>query len=82
MWDQQFEEVLRRHLPFLPADEALTGDARLRDLGLDSLGTVELLAELEAAYDLRFTDDALSLETFETAGVLWETLCMLGEAAA
>jgi acyl carrier protein len=82
MWDHQFEHVLRRYLPFLPEDEALTAGASLRDLGLDSLGTVELLADLESTYDLRFVDDTLSLETFETAGVLWETLCMLSEAAA
>lgn len=82
MWDQQFEDVLRRHLPFLPAGEGLAGDASLRDLGLDSLGTVELLAELESAYGVRFVDDALSLETFETPAVLWETLCELGETAA
>ena len=82
MWDQRFEELLRRFLPFLPADEALTGDAGLRDLGLDSLGTVELLADLENAYDVRFVDDTLSLETFATAGVLWATLCTLGEVAA
>jgi len=81
MWDHQFEDVLRRYLPFLAADEALPGDASLRDLGLDSLGTVELLAQLEAGYAVRFVDDALSLETFETAGVLWETLRMLGETA-
>ncbi|GHB78515.1 hypothetical protein GCM10010377_80800 [Streptomyces viridiviolaceus] len=74
MWDDNFEELLRRHLPFLGPDEALGADAQLKDLGLDSLGTVELLAALESAYDVRFVDDALSVETFATPGTLWKTL--------
>jgi nodulation protein F len=74
MWDAQFEELLRRQLPFLPDDEALTGNTSLREYGLDSLGTVELLSALEAAYQIRFSDDALTLETFATPTVLWEAL--------
>ncbi|MFG2842991.1 phosphopantetheine-binding protein [Kitasatospora sp. NPDC048296] len=74
MWDQKFEETLRRFLPFLPPGEQLENDTPLRELGLDSLGTVELLGNLEAAYDVRFLDDALTPETFETPGVLWKTV--------
>ncbi|RZS32711.1 acyl carrier protein [Herbihabitans rhizosphaerae] len=77
MWDQQFEELLRQYLPFLPADEQLTEGTPLRDFGLDSLGMVELLAALEGTYDVRFTDDALSIETFESPGVLWKQLADL-----
>lgn len=82
MWDEQFEEILRPYLPFLPADEELSGETNLRDLGLDSLGTVELLASLENAYDVRFVDDALSMETFASPGVLWGTLSKMAESAA
>jgi acyl carrier protein len=74
MWDTQFDQTLRRYLPFLPADEALDAGCALRDLGLDSLGTVELLAELESRYGVRFVDDALSMDTFATPGVLWAAL--------
>ena len=81
MWDHQFEELLRTYLPFLAADEILAGDTSLRDLGLDSLGTVELLAALEARYDVRFLDDALSLETFATPGVLWAALSAILQPA-
>ncbi|PYC66956.1 phosphopantetheine-binding protein [Micromonospora arborensis] len=77
MWDDQFEVSLRRHLPFIAPGEQLTPDTSLRDFGLDSLGTVELLAALESAYDVRFSDDALSMETFETPEVLWTTLSTL-----
>lgn len=78
MWDEQFDDLLRRFLPFLPAEEPLAEDTPLRDFGLDSLGTVELLAALEHRYDVRFRDDALIPRTFETPGVLWRTLsCLL-----
>ncbi|PYC66973.1 phosphopantetheine-binding protein [Streptomyces tateyamensis] len=80
-WDQQFEDLLRKFLPFIGADETLTADTDLRDLGLDSLGTVELLAQLEELYGVRFLDDALSLETFATPGVLWSTLSDIRAAA-
>jgi acyl carrier protein len=74
MWDNQFEELLRQYLPFLSADEQLTADTPLREFGLDSLAMVELLASLESTYDVRFEDDALTLDTFETPGVLWKAL--------
>lgn len=74
MWDDKFEEVLRRHLPHLPADEELEADMRLRDLGLDSVAMVELLSTVEGLYQVRFADDALTPETFETPGTLWRTL--------
>jgi len=74
MWDNQFEALLRRYLPFISADERLEEDSQLRQFGLDSLAIVELLSVLENTYDVRFEDDALTLETFETPGTLWRTL--------
>ncbi|MFB7465289.1 phosphopantetheine-binding protein [Streptomyces sp. NPDC056224] len=81
-WDDAFEAVIRPFLPYLSPDEKLTGDAQLRDLGLDSMGTVELLAALEGAYDVRFLDDALKLENFASPDVLWKTLITETESAA
>jgi acyl carrier protein len=77
MWDVQFESLVRSFLPFLPADEALTAGTSLRDNGLDSMGAVELLSALENQYDVRFRDEALSLETFTTPGRLWDELSKL-----
>ncbi|WP_424217627.1 phosphopantetheine-binding protein (plasmid) [Streptomyces sp. BI20] len=83
MWDAQFEETLRTMLPFLPPGEALDPDRELKDLGLDSLGTVQLLAVLEDAYQVRFRDSDLTMETFRTPRVLWDTLeSMLQRAAS
>jgi acyl carrier protein len=74
MWDQQFDELVRSFLPFLPPEGALTEELSLRDLGLDSMGSVELLAAVEDAYGVRLLDEALSLETFATPGTLWRAV--------
>ena len=81
MWDEQFEQMLRAKLPFLPPEEPLAEDSNLRDYGLDSMGIIELLAELESTYQVRFADDLLRLETFATPRVLWSGLTMLRESA-
>ncbi|MGJ6967984.1 acyl carrier protein [Streptosporangium sp. G11] len=74
MWDDRFEEILRRQLPFLPPEERLGEDSNLSGFGLDSLAIVELLATLEEEYGVRFQDEALTMETFETPGTLWKAL--------
>jgi acyl carrier protein len=81
MWDKHFEEILRTQLPYLSADEPLAEDSVLRDLGLDSMATVELLAALEGAYRVRFVDDALNNENFTTPAALWQTLAGMTAAA-
>ncbi len=82
MWDQQFEEIIREFLPFLSADEKLAENTGLRDLGLDSMGIVELLGSLESAYQVRILDEALTVDTFATPGVLWATLSKMIALAA
>jgi acyl carrier protein len=79
---EKFEEILRGQLPFLEPDEKLTEDTVLRDLGLDSLSMVDLLATLESSYGVRFRDDALTMETFRTPGTLWAALSGLLERSA
>ncbi|BFO16804.1 hypothetical protein SHKM778_31920 [Streptomyces sp. KM77-8] len=81
-WGPDFEEVVRGFLPFLDEGEPLTAETDLRDAGLDSLGTVELLGKLEAQYDVRFADEALSPETFTTPGTLWAAVARLSETQA
>ncbi|RBQ20831.1 acyl carrier protein [Spongiactinospora rosea] len=73
-WDARFEGILRPYLPFLAPDEALSADAELRDLGLDSLGIVELLTSLEHVYEARFRDELLTVQTFATPARLWQAL--------
>jgi acyl carrier protein len=74
MWDDAFEAMLRQRLPFLPADEPLTEDSDLRENGLDSLAIVDLLVTVEGHYDVRFGEEALTVETFATPGRLWQAI--------
>lgn len=71
-WSQEFESVLRAHLPGLASDERLSGEVPLVRYGLDSMGTVTLLVALESSLDVQFPDEALVPETFETADQLWK----------
>ncbi|BCJ41920.1 hypothetical protein GCM10010168_88160 [Actinoplanes ianthinogenes] len=79
MWDANFEEILRRFVPFLDADEQLEPDTSLRDLGLDSMGIIEMMGVLEAEYQVRFLDDMLNMQTFATPGALWESVSKMVE---
>ncbi|MFC0101124.1 condensation domain-containing protein [Micromonospora marina] len=80
-WDERFESMLRALLPSLPAGEELSPDAELSALGLDSLGTVELLSVLEDAYNIEIPDELLAFETFATARTLWAHIVQLQAVA-
>ncbi|WP_433272778.1 phosphopantetheine-binding protein [Actinosynnema sp. CS-041913] len=80
-WPENFEKLLRTHLPLL-GDDPLPGSTVLAELGLDSMSTIGLLLDLEESFEVRFPDDALSPETFATASSLWAVLSRLrGEVA-
>lgn len=66
-----FAAIVRRGLKFLPPDQDLPADASLRALGLDSLGAVALIFDLEEEYGITFPDSSFAAGTFETAGRLW-----------
>ncbi len=81
MWDE-FEQTVRQHLPYLQGDEPLSPDAELRDYGLDSMATVELLSAIESRFQVKFRDDALRMENFRTPSTLFSTLsASLGSSA-
>lgn len=67
---RSFQEVLLPHLPYAEAGE-LTAADDLAALGLDSMGVVQLLAELEDVLGVELPDEALTEETFATVGSLW-----------
>lgn len=69
--DPEFEALLRRRLPHLPADAPLRPDDPLKDLGLNSMLAVELIFDLEDEFDVVLPDEAMTEATFATAAVLW-----------
>jgi len=76
MWSNEFEAILRKFL-VIPPDRPLSPDDSLAELGLDSMGTVSALLELEEAFSVTFTDDQLVPETFATPNNLWSELSAL-----
>ncbi|MFC9282053.1 acyl carrier protein [Streptomyces collinus] len=77
MLDAKFDAILRRYLPFISPADAIDEETSLRDYGLDSMATVELISDLEAEYGIRFVDDLLSLETFATPGRIWASISLM-----
>jgi acyl carrier protein len=63
-------DIVRRHLSHLAPGEELLDHAVLRDLGLDSMGAVELMFDLEEAFGITMPDEALTPETFGTAATI------------
>jgi acyl carrier protein len=52
-------------------------EVALADLGLDSLGTVGLLVELEETFNVVIPDEFLSAEMFATPKSLWDVIDQL-----
>lgn len=69
--------VLRRHLVFLGPGEPLPADARLRELGLNSMGAITLLLDLEQTFGVVIPDELLVAETFESRATLEAALASL-----
>lgn len=76
----EFDAILLQHLPL--GEGSIDGTARLADLGLDSLGTVSLVMELEERLDISIPDDMLIPETFASADALWAVVSGLVNAAS
>lgn len=72
----RYEEVLRRHLKYLAEDAPLRPDADLKSLGLDSMAAVDLLFDLEDAFDVVLPDEHLVEQTFATPRALREAIEM------
>jgi acyl carrier protein len=65
-----FVELLRGHLRYAGAED-IPPDAKLRDLGLNSMQAIELLFAVEDRYGVSIPDEHLVDATFETGGALW-----------
>jgi acyl carrier protein len=79
--DSRFEDLLRSYLPLL-GDRPLTEDTPLRDLGLDSMQSVDLLFALEDEFGAALPDEDLNEATFATAGSLWRAVDAARNAGA
>jgi acyl carrier protein len=60
--------VIVKHLTYWDATMPVPLERPLTDLGLDSLGSISLLLEIEDEFAIMFPDDMLGPDTFATAG--------------
>lgn len=81
-WDEQFESTVRTHLRYLRPETPLDAEARLVDLGLDSVQMISLLLILEEAFGVTIPDEALTQEMFSTPTTLWRVIAELREKTA
>jgi acyl carrier protein len=79
--DERFQTLLRPYLPLL-GDEPVTAGAQLRELGLDSMQSVDLLFAVEDEYAVALPDEALNEATFSTAGSLWQAISAASDEGA
>lgn len=82
MWDETFERLLRPRLSLLTPAAVIAADTPLALLGLDSLGTVALVAELEDAYAVSLSDDVMIPRNFRTARAFWSVFSVAREQSA
>lgn len=71
--DERFTGILRLFLPHL-AGQPISPDTQLREAGLTSMQSIELLLALEDELGVELPDEALVEKTFSTAGSLWSAV--------
>lgn len=71
--DPRFVDLLSPFLKFRN-DRPITADSRLRELGLDSMKSIDLLFAIEDTFDVSLPDEDLNDTTFATAGSLWRAV--------
>lgn len=69
-FEESFDSVLRRHLRLGSPSMSIDDDDELAANGLDSLGTVSLLVELEETFAISFPGALLTPATFRTPAAL------------
>ena len=76
-----FTQLVRRRLRYAPTNGDVAADIALKDYGLDSAATIDLLLDLEDTYGITMPDEYLSEQTFATLSSLWQAVSQLRQAA-
>lgn len=74
---ERFEQILRKHLRLVAADEPIPLDASLVAIGLDSIGTINLLLDIEDAFTVSLPGALLTPQTFQTRATLQSVVVTL-----
>jgi acyl carrier protein len=69
--------ILSKHLKLVDNAYAIPMEQRLDELGLDSIGAINLLLDLEDNFTISFPDFMLTEETFRTPATLYKAVYAL-----
>ncbi|PEM24413.1 phosphopantetheine-binding protein [Bacillus wiedmannii] len=73
--DKTFLEIVNKYIQ----EDLNTNnqDKNFKELGLDSLSSIELLLEIEEAFEIVFPDELLTEDTFSNSYNLWSIVTEL-----
>ncbi|MDZ4401625.1 phosphopantetheine-binding protein [Prosthecobacter sp.] len=66
----KLQEILRPHLRFVGADQAVPMDEDLGRFGLDSMASIDLLMDIESQLGVQIPDEMMTVDTFATGNHL------------
>lgn len=75
---ERLRELIADTLLWLENPGAVTRDAKLAELGMDSLSGLDLLLAMEEEFEVRFPQELLTATTFDTCESLEAALKSLG----
>lgn len=81
-WDDEFDKLLRAHLPSLDGSGQIPPDVDLVSLGVESIALLQFMLALEQTYQIKFPMDMLTEEVFRTARTIWTAVSALRERGA
>jgi acyl carrier protein len=70
--ETKFKSLIQKYM--FDKNAELQGDEKLKDLGLDSMTSIDLLLELETVYDISIPMENLNEHTFATPANLWHVV--------
>lgn len=76
-WNQDFDHLLRAHCRHTRPEEPIDPDAAFVNLGVDSLGLLSLIEEVESAFTVVFPPDMLTIEVLFSPAGFWQALQLL-----
>jgi acyl carrier protein len=74
---QKLEWILRAHARFIATGTAINPDMSLTSLGVDSLGILQMIVQIEDEFDLEIPPEQITPETFSTPASIWQLLCKI-----
>ena len=73
----QLKELMIEHLRMVQSADQIEDNAELTQLGMDSMSATNLMIDIEDEFDIKFTDDLLTPETFFSPATLAEAVAGL-----